>query len=235
MQPYLFPYIGYWQLISCVDKFVVYDDVNYIVRGWINRNNILVNGTSKLLTLSLSKSSCNKLINEIEIAECTGTKQVFLHQVECNYRKSPQFTHVFPMLESIVLYKENNIARYIMNSLRVISEYLRIRTEFLFSSEIQKNNALRGDDKIAHICEILHADTYVNPCGGMDIYHEIKFSSRNIQLLFLRPKLEKICYRQFEHPFVGGLSIIDILMFNSVDTVCDAMLPQYQLLVKNDE
>ena len=67
MQPYLFPYIGYWQLIHAVDTFVIFDDVNYIKKGYINRNNILVNGQKQTFTLELMSASQNKLINDIDI------------------------------------------------------------------------------------------------------------------------------------------------------------------------
>ena len=232
MQPYLFPYIGYWQLIGCVDKFVVYDDVNYIVRGWINRNNILVQGEPRLLTLSLSKPSRNKLINEIEIAE--GAKREFLHQIECNYRKAPQFPQVFPLLESILGNPENNIAKFIRASLESVSRYLHLETEFLMSSEIPKDNSLRGDDKIAHICGLLGAETYINPYGGMEIYHEEKFLSKNIRLLFLKPRLEMIHYEQFRNEFANGLSIVDLMMFNEADVIHRKFLPLFQLIRKSD-
>ena len=232
MQPYLFPYIGYWQLINAVDEFVIYDDVNFISRGWINRNNILVDGESKMITLALSKASINKRINEIDIASELGTKEAFLKKIVNAYRKAPFFGTVFPLLEKIILNSENNISKYILTSIQTICSYLEISTKILVSSEIPKDNNLRGDDKIVHICEILGAETYINPYGGMAIYDEEKFEKKNIKLFFIKADLERICYKQFDTPFVNGLSIIDILMFNSSVKIKEEMLQRYSLLTK---
>lgn len=234
MQPYLFPYIGYWQLISAVDKFVVYDDVNFISRGWINRNNILFDGKAKLVTLALSKASINKLINEIDIANELGTKEAFLKTIQNAYKKAPFFQAVFPILEKVILNPENNIASYILTSLKSICSYLGIQTEFIVSSDISKDNSLRGDDKIVHICEILGAKTYINPSGGVEIYHDNKFTEKGISLFFLRPELDKIRYAQWSSPFVNGLSIIDILMFNSPGEIQEKIIPKFQLMKKDD-
>ena len=232
MQPYLFPYIGYWQLIGAVDKFVVYDDVNYISRGWINRNNILVSGNAKMITLALSKASINRRINEIDIASELGTKEAFLRTIAGAYRKAPFYGDVFPLLEKVILNPENNIAKYILTSIETICSYLEIPTKILISSEIPKDNSLRGDDKIVRICEILGAETYINPSSGMAIYNEEKFRKKHIELFFLKADLDRICYKQFAGPYVGGLSIIDFLMFNSAEAIRKEMLPCYQLLKK---
>ena len=232
MQPYLFPYIGYWQLINAVNEFVVYDDVNYISRGWINRNNILVDGKAKMVTLALSKASINKRINEIGIASELGTKEAFLNAIARAYRKAPFYGEVFPILEKVILNPENNIAQYILTSIESICSYLEIPTKILLSSEIPKDNSLRGDDKIVRICEILGAETYINPSGGMAIYDEEKFRKKNIELFFLKADLDRICYTQFAEPYVGGLSIVDVLMFNSIVTIRDEILPLFTLLRK---
>lgn len=166
MQPYFLPYIGYFQLINAVDKFIVYDDVNFINRGWINRNNILVNGNAQLFTISLHKASQNKLINEIEIID---DFQKFLRTIEIAYRKAPYFDVVYELLRRIVTYPEKQLARFILNSLREISAYLQLETEFLMSSSIKKNNLNRGQVKIMEICQLLGADAYINPKGGQEL------------------------------------------------------------------
>ena len=233
MQPYLFPYIGYWQLISAVDTFVVYDDVNFITRGWINRNNILFDGKAKMITLALSKASINKLINEIDIADHLGTKEAFLKTVCTAYRKAPFFQEVFLLLEKVILNPEKNLSKYILTSLETICAYLGIQTKFIVSSDIPKNNTLRGDDKIVHICEILGAQTYINPSGGVELYHESKFLEKKMELFFILPDLHKIKYTQFGVSFFKGLSIIDILMFNSSNNIRENIIPCYQLIKKD--
>ncbi len=229
MQPYLFPYIGYWQLMNAVDTFVSYDDVNYINRGWINRNNILSNGAPRLITLSLEKASQNKLINEINICTEHKNRASFLQMIYTNYKKSPFFARVYPIIEDVMLNPEENIAKFIFASFVKITNYLNIKTELLVSSEINKNNFLKGDDKISHMCQILNATHYINPIGGMAIYDPYKFSSKNIDLSFIKVDFSRICYRQFNNDFVNGLSIIDVMMFNSPQAI-NEMLDKYELL-----
>ena len=224
MQPYFLPYIGYFQLINAVDKFIVYDDVNFINRGWINRNNILVNGNAQLFTISLHKASQNKLINEIEIID---DFQKFLRTIEIAYRKAPYFDVVYELLRRIVTYPEKQLARFILNSLREISAYLQLETEFLMSSSIKKNNLNRGQVKIMEICQLLGADAYINPKGGQELYDKSYFADHNVQLHFIDPMFSS--YKQFKNEFVEGLSMLDVLMFNSKESISE-MLDNYRLI-----
>lgn len=163
MQPYFLPYIGYFQLIKAVDKYVIYDDVNYIKKGWINRNNILCNGQAHLFSISLRGASQNKLINEIEISDDFSK---FRKMIELSYRKAPYFEEVFKLLNSIIDYPNKNLSLFLANSIKEICKYLSIDTEIIFSSEIEKNNDLKGQEKILEICKILQAKTYINAIGG---------------------------------------------------------------------
>ena len=210
MQPYLFPYIGYWQLISAVDKFIIFDDVNYINKGYINRNNILVNNKSYQFTLDLIGASQNKLINEILIGK---NSDKILKTIELNYKKSPCFKDAFPLIEDIFNQNEKNLAKFIGYSLKKISKYLKINITFVYSSDIEKNNYFKNQDKIIDICEKLSATEYINLIGGRELYKSKGFISKNIQLRFIDTK--PIKYRQFNDDFVKFLSIIDVMMFNS--------------------
>lgn len=224
MQPYFMPYIGYFQLMNAVDRFVVYDDVNYINRGWINRNNLLIGGKSQLFTISLGKASQNKLINEIEIID---DFKKFMRTVEMNYRKAPYFDAVFALLGKIVSFPEKQVAKFIMNSFYMIADYLHMETEFMMSSSIEKDNGLHGQAKILEICKKLGADTYINSIGGVDLYDRQCFRDKGIELHFIKTQFST--YRQFGNDFVAGLSMIDVMMFNSVDEI-NEMLCRYELL-----
>ncbi len=224
MQPYLFPYIGYFQLIYLVDKFVLYDDVNYIKKGWINRNNIIINGQKKLFTISLSGASQNKLINEIYIADDFKT---FIKTIRINYSKAPFFNETMELIEKILLYENRNLSLFIKNSFEILLEYLNITTELLLSSDIKKNNELKGQQKIMAICKELNTSTYINPIGGMELYKKETFKAKNIKLHFLKTNFTE--YKQFKNEFISGLSIIDVMMFNSVEEIND-MLENYELL-----
>lgn len=224
MQPYFFPYIGYWQLINAVDIFIIYDDVNFIKKGWINRNNILFNKQKKMFTLPLVKMSQNKLINETFIAQ--DSKPAVLDLIKSAYAKAPYFNEVFPILSDIILYEENNLTKYLSNSLQKISNYVGINTKFLYSSKIDKDNSLHGEDKIIEICKKIRTQTYINPIGGHSLYNKDDFAAENISLKFIQPK--DIIYKQFNNDFVPSLSIIDIIMFNPPEKIKE-MLNDYGL------
>jgi hypothetical protein len=224
MQPYLFPYIGYFQLINAVDTFVIYDDVNYIKQGWINRNYILLNGKKHLVTVALSGASSFKLINEIRVGT---SRSKFMRTVEQAYRRAPFFDDVFSVIQTALDYEDNNLARFVSHALLSVSAYLKIDTKFMMSSDIKKDDALKGQDKILQICKTLGADVYINAIGGRELYSSDEFDKHSIKLYFM--KTNDITYRQFDNEFVSNLSIIDTLMFNSRETVTE-LLNEYELV-----
>lgn len=224
MQPYLFPYIGYWQLIDTVDTFLIYDDVNFMKKSYINRNSILSNKQAQIFTLELLKASQNKLINEIELG---NNKVKILKTIKQNYIKAPYFKIVYPILEDILNQKEKNLAKFLGYSLKKISTYLEIDTKFIYSSDIEKNNELKAQDKILDISKRLNASDYINSIGGQELYNKERFKQENINLHFL--KTEILEYKQFNHDFIPNLSIVDVMMFNSIDEI-NIMLKRYDLI-----
>ncbi len=224
MQPYFFPYIGYFQLIKAVDRFVVYDDVNFIKQGWIARNRILLDGREHMLSLQLEGASSFKRINEVGVGRNSDKLLKTLFQA---YRKSPFFDCAYPVLEKILKNEDKRLGTYLFTLIETICHYLRIETELILSSSIPKDNTLRGQDKVLHICGVLGATTYINSIGGKDLYSKDVFSEHGIDLQFLNPSLTT--YRQFSNEFLPWLSIIDILMFNSIESI-HKMLERYELL-----
>ncbi len=219
MQPYFVPYIGYWQLMNLVDQYVIYDDVNFIKGGWINRNRILVNGVPKYFNVPMLGASSNVLINEVKVDHNEAIIRKSLRSIEGAYSKAPYFESVYPMLEAILWCEEESIARYIENSFRVIGKYLDIQTELIFSSDIEKDNNLKGQDKVLAICRQLNATEYYNAIGGQELYSYEAFRKYGIQLNFV--KTQDIVYDQFGKEFQPNLSIIDVLMFSAKDKVKD--------------
>lgn len=215
MQPYFFPYIGYFQLIANSDVFVIYDDVNFIKKGWINRNTILVNNVPYLFSMPLQNVSQNKHINQIFISDLDKWKRDLLKTISSSYKKAPFYHDVYPIIDKIISFDELNLALYIQNSIQNLSAYLNLKTKFLMSSEIVKNNDLKGENKIIDICIQLGATQYINAIGGIELYTQENFQVKNIDLKFI--KSENIVYQQFKNEFKPWLSIIDVLMFNSVE------------------
>jgi hypothetical protein len=229
MQPYFFPYVGYFQLISSVDTFVLYDDVNFIKQGWINRNRILLENREFLFTLPLNDPSSFKLINEVGLNERnTKWREKFCKTIESAYRKAPYFELVYEMIRSIVGAEHKTIADLAASSICVTSEYLNIKTKFITSSKRGYDNTnLKSQERVIDICQKENALKYINPMGGADLYSKEDFLEKKLSLHFL--KTIPINYKQFNNLFVPNLSMIDVLMFNSVDSI-QGFLERYELL-----
>jgi hypothetical protein len=215
MQPYFFPYLGYYQLINFVDTFILYDDVNYIKRGWINRNYILLNGKKHLITLPLKQASQNKLINQIHLDDHNNKK--ILNTIFQAYSKAPYFDLIFSLIVHLFALETKNLASFLSETIKIIAEYLNISTDIKLSSHLTKDNALKGEEKILHICEVLGADHYVNAIGGIALYSRENFLNRNIKFSFVKTKT--IRYAQFKNAFIPNLSMIDLLMFNPIEKI----------------
>ncbi len=224
MQPYFMPYIGYFQLMKAVDKYVVYDDVNYIKGGWANRNHILINGEKEMFTVTLQKASPNKLFNEIVIGD---DFKKLMKTLQMNYSRAINFDQTMVLMERIISFPNKQLAVFIANSFREILSYLSVETEILMSSEIPKDNSLRGKDKIIQICEILGADTYYNAVGGKNLYDQEEFREHGITLNFV-DSLPQVYSQLHTREFVSGLSMIDVLMNNTKDEV-NRLLDSFQL------
>lgn len=226
MQPYLFPYLGYYQLISAVDRFVILNDVNYINKGWINRNRILSNGKATLFTVPLKKSSQNKKINECELSDIIW-KEKLLKTIEYSYKRAPFFNEVYELISSLILYEEVNLSRWLTFQIKSLCVYLEIPSDIIETSGKYENGHLKAQGKIIDICLKEKADIYINPSGGKDLYQKEVFARNNIKLNFL--KVLPCHYEQFNKEFVPDLSIIDMLMFNSKSRIKE-QLTHFELI-----
>lgn len=227
MQPYFFPYLGYFQMFNAVDKFVLLDDVNFIMRGYINRNSILLNGQAHKFSIPLSSPSQNKLINETKLNFSEKDRENFLKTIQMAYKKAPCFNNFYPILEKIINNSEIDLTKFLKYSFEEVKNYLELNTEILVSSEIEKNNTLKAQDRIIEINKQLGATMYINAIGGQELYNREDFSSVDIELKFI--KMQPINYKQFKNEFVPNLSMIDVLMFNSQEEI-NKLLEQYELI-----
>lgn len=210
MQPYVFPYIGYYQLIRDADVFVVFDDVSFRKRSWISRNKILLNNSAHLFSLHLHEAGASKKINEIEIGD---NREKLLKTFRQAYCKAPYFREVMPFIEDLVRYPQTVLALYLAHQLEVLSRYMGLHTRFILSSTVVKDDTVKGQEKVLAICDALGATNYSNAIGGQHLYSETDFAERGIELRFIQS--HPVQYRQFNGEFIPWLSIIDVLMFNS--------------------
>lgn len=233
MQPYFLPYLGYYQLVNAVDTFVFFDDVNFIKKGWIHRNQILVNGEAYKFTIPLKDASQNKKINEVQLSDFAGWRASFLKVVEHNYKKAPYYESVRTLLENLLSGKEyETISELASESVKAVAEYLGIGTRFLYSSSLDydRSEAAGGQEKIVSICKLLGADTYINPQNGVELYEEETFTDAGIGLRFIH--MGGIRYEQLKKDtFVPYLSMLDVLMFNDINK-SRALLDTYELKQK---
>ena len=229
MQPYLFPYIGYFQHIAFVDKFIAYDDVAFIKQGWINRNRILLNGRDLMFTVKLKDASSFTLIKDTQINDglYESWKTKFYKTLEQAYKKAPHFKAVFPLIKGVFESENKSIGKLALNSIKSICSYLEISTQFVDSSAIYNNTYLTAQTRVIDICKQENADKYINLKGGMELYSKKHFAEDSISLHFIGTK--SITYPQFNHDFVPWLSVIDVLMFNTVAEI-KSMLNQYEIL-----
>ena len=229
MQPYFFPYVGYFQLIAAVDLFVVYDNIKYTKKGWINRNRILQNGKDATFTVPLKSGSDSLDIRERELAGDFNRGKL-LNQFKGAYQRAPFFAATFPLVEQVVRHEESNLFRFLHHALVETCRHLGLATPFRISSEIPIDHRLQNQDKVLAICEALHADTYVNAIGGktMNLYSGEAFRQRGIDLKFIRSR--PIEYPQFGGPFVPWLSIVDVMMFNPLENIQAKISRDFDLL-----
>jgi len=219
MQPYIFPYIGYFQLVHSVDRFVMYDDVSYIKQGWINRNKILLNGQEHIFTVPLKNASSFVTIANTELNKplydiwCSK----FLKTLTQAYLKAPYYTAVNNLVSSILNCKHDTIGQLASASIVDVSKYLGITTQFIATATCYDNNELKAQDRVIDICKREQATAYINPIGGKELYSKEDFAANGITLNFV--KTHKITYSQLNNEFVPWLSMIDVLMFNDTATI----------------
>ena len=208
MQPYFLPYIGYWQLINSVDKFIILDDVQYISKGWINRNKIWINGDDKWITIPLEGASRNKLINEIKILPHSEWFPKLSRIIKYNYKNYKNYKEFYPTLEDILLYNDLNLINYLVYSINRILNYLGINTSILLSSEIDREKNLNGQDRIIYLCQQENANLYLNLPGGTGIYCNDTFKNANLGLEFINVDSSKLELNQkFQN-----LSVLHLIM-----------------------
>lgn len=227
MQPYFLPYIGYFQLINSVDMFVVYDNIKYTKKGWINRNRMLSGCSDTVFSIPLKKDSDSLDICERQLA--TDFNRIkLLNQFREAYHKAPQCEAVLALLQEVLMSEEVNLFSFLHASILRVCQYLGITTKIVTSSTLNVDHSLRAQSKVIALCQAVGASTYINPIGGVELYSAEAFSNSGIELNFLRSKPWE--YEQLNKPFIPWLSIIDVMMFNSIGDIREKLSSGYELI-----
>lgn len=232
MQPYTFPYVGYFQLINHVDKWVIFDDTQYISKGWINRNRVLHPDVKKewqYITVPVKKHSLESRIKSVEINENIEWRKQLLGKLTSYKKKAPFYAETVEFISDCISFECITLSEWVVHTLNSTCNYLGIAFDYsLFSQmEVSTDNVEHAGQWALEIAGAMGADVYVNPPGGYSIFNENEFQARNMELRFLRPNLTP--YVQRRGSFVPGLSIIDIMMWNNKDKICE-MLTDYEIV-----
>jgi hypothetical protein len=227
MQPYFFPYLGYFQLVQAVDDFVFYDDVMFIKKGWINRNRILMQGRDFLFTIPLENQSQNKTIRESNVAWGADFPTKFLAQLDSAYKKAPQYDFVMPLIRDLLASQPESMAELAAKSIQMVWQYLGLEKRFHFSSQLSDNQAEGRADRLIHLTKRLGDSKYINALNGQSLYEKGFFAEQGVELLFINPSLSPYTQGKATE-FMPGLSMIDVLMWNTKEQV-NQMLTNYSL------
>lgn len=230
MQPYFFPYLGYFSLIKHTDLYILLDLVQYIKGGWINRNRILdLNGTWQYITVPLQKYHSDAIIKDVRICNDNNWSKKILSQLKC-YHRAPYYNGVLNAIQPILTSNYSSISLLNYYSLQIICQYLGIKTEIkvLSQLDLQFKKPNSADEWSLNICQALgNVAEYWNPPGGQSFFDRSKYEQAGIKLRFQSINLKE--YDQRRKPFEPGLSIIDAMMFNSPEEI-NQMLDDFELL-----
>ncbi len=218
MQPYFFPWIGYFQLIYQSDVFVLYDDANFIKQGYINRNSILVDGQAQRFTLPVPSASSFRRIGELTFSVHV---EKIARTLEQSYRKAPYFTGVMPLVEKALWNRDRDITTCCQVAIDGVSGYLGLEQKIVRSSSLTYDRNENAENKVIGICKALEGDRYVNSTGGRHLYSAKAFAEHGITLRFLQAN--NTAYSQGAHDFVPYLSMIDVLMHCEPELVRQAL------------
>ena len=234
MQPYFFPYLGYFALIANTDKFVFFDTPQYEARGWMNRNRIInLKEGFTYITVPIKKTSQQTAIKDIMIAEPDSWADRMMNQLGIYRKRAPHYADVMELLHDITAERFEHLSRLCIVSTQKVCEYIGIKLDSCIFSEMNLDVGVihEPDEWALRTAQLMGYDTYVNPPGGIDIFSDEKYRQAGIGLQFLQINLRK--YIQRIGRFEPGLSIIDVMMFCSPEEIRD-MLKDYKIMVKNN-
>ena len=225
MQPYFFPYIGYFQLMNLCDEFIVFDTAQYIKKGWINRNRILhPEGKPSYVNVPIQKFKSNTLIKDILIDNKVDWKQSIINRLQQYYKNAPYKEEVTAFVGDCLSGEFSSLSELNVHLLKETCNYLNIncRITSLSKSNIEYEDATAPDEWGLNICKALHAKTYINAPGGILFFDKNKYKKEDIEIKFIAPILNN--YTQNGETFIPGLSILDVMMFNSVEDIRKMLL-----------
>ena len=223
MQPYFFPYIGYFSLIKHTDEFILFDTAQYIRHGWIDRNRILKQTNDwQYINVPLTKHSLETKIKDVKINNQENWKEKIFKQLLHYKKKSPFYNETINVLSQGLQIETDSIVELNANTLRCVCEYLGINFNYKIytemDSKIQKVNA--PDEWALNICKAIgNVEEYWNPPGGMEFFDRSKYEDAGVKLYFQKVNIKPYPQRRGPENIITGLSMLDVMMFNSIEDI----------------
>ena len=227
MQPYLFPYLGYVQLMQAVDEFVFFDTAQFIRRGWIHRNRIVLNGKAHTFTVPVTKCARETLIQDVLWSADPSVRTKLLQTIKQAYKDAPYVEAVLPWVERTLRSTESSVAKLIEMHFIDLYQYLGLEVNFYLASGRMWTEASGSSQRILSMCQDLNATCYINPINGRHLYASEDFAMRGVELQFL--EMDVVEYSQIGTGFVSHLSMIDVLMMNAPSVVLN-LLQNYEII-----
>lgn len=218
MQPYFFPYLGYFQLLAAAETFVFLDDVKFQKGGWINRNRIKRDGEECWFSIPVRKNSQSLKISDTIVSKHSNWREDLLRQLEYAYRDAPYRAEVLDLVLRVLNFETEHIADIAKRSIVEVLKRLNCGVDLVWTSTIYENSHLKGQDRIIDICKRNEAATYINASGGRSLYEERAFFEEGISLEFLQPVANSTSGLRG-----NTLSIIDTLMYHLPEEVAPAL------------
>lgn len=230
MQPYFFPYLGYFNLLHSSDLFILLDDVQFIRRGWINRNRIQLVEAPLSFTVPVAKASRDTPINRTLISpdHFAGFADKFAKQLKAAYGTAPFYKDVATLVEKTLGGPHDTVAQLAERSIREVMDYVGLKRNIRLASALEPEASgkhLKGEERLIHIARAVGASHYNNPPGGRELYSSDAFAAAGIALRFVRPHLPPY---DRPAPFIPGLSILDALMYIPPEEIT-GMMAQYSV------
>lgn len=212
MQPYFFPYIGYFDLLASSDLFVFYDDAAYSRGGWVSRNRVAADGKEfNYIRLTVDRAPLGTPINGVRLKSPEDDRNHLLSLLHNVYRRAPYYNEVVAVIEKVFCDGGGGLSQVAAASICSCAEYLGLGAPVLYSSAIEYDRAMGAQGKVISICKSINASHYVNLTGGRELYCESEFLRNDISLIFTEPA--DFLYDTGKRPFVPNLSIIDVMMW----------------------
>lgn len=224
MQPYFFPYIGYFSLIMQSDAFIIFDTPQFMRKGWIERNRIgKLAGGSVYIKVPLNKADLATKIKDMSIDDASDWRRKILSQLDIYKKKAPYYNDVLALVEDVLSTDTLSIVQLNKISLEKVCHYLGLDKKFTVFSEmnLEIETPKAPDEWALNICKALGIKSYVNAAGGEEFFDANKYSDNDIKLYFVNQPIEE--YKQLGNQFEPGLSIIDVMMFNSPEKIIEML------------